>query len=80
MVSLPAPKYDLSPEAAIEEMKAQLSKMRAETDRNQLKNISSDDAYELGYEAALFDYAQLTGPNPFEVGVIVFTAKDGSDE
>lgn len=67
------PKFNLSPEEAIAEMKIQLEKMRAERDRAQLKDISSDDAYELGYETALFDYAHLTGPDPREVGVIVYT-------
>ncbi len=74
------PKYNLSPEEAIEEMHAQLAKMRAETDRHQLKDISSDDAYELGYETALFDYKHLTGPNPREVGVIVYAAVADDEE
>lgn len=67
------PKYNLTPEEAIAELKVQLDKMRAETDREQLKDISSDDAYELGYETALFDYAHLTGPDPREVGIIIYT-------
>lgn len=72
-VSTPRLKFNLSPEEAIEEMGVQLEKMRGETDREQLKDIDSDTAYELGYETALFDYRHLTGPDPREVGVIVFT-------
>lgn len=68
--SLDSPKYNLSPAEAIAEMGVQLAKMRAETDRDQLKDISADDAYELGYETALFDYRHLTGPDPREVEVI----------
>lgn len=67
------PKYDLTPDEAIEEMRVQLEKMRAETDRGQLRDIDPDTAYELGYETALFDYHHLTGPDPREVGVIVYT-------
>lgn len=68
-----APKFDLTPEEAIAEMEVQLAKMRAETDRSQLKDVSADDAYELGYETAIFDYRHLTGPNPMEVAIIVYT-------
>lgn len=73
---MPDPKFDLTPEEAIAEMRAQLEKMRAESDRAQLKDISADDAYELGYETALFDYAHLTGPDPREVGIIVYTKEN----
>lgn len=69
---LDPPKYNLSPEEAVAEMQVQLDKMRSESNRQQLLDISSDDAYELGYEAALFDYRHLTGPDPREVGIIVF--------
>ena len=70
---MPDHKYNLTPEEAIAEMRVQLDKMRAEADRAQLTDISSDDAYELGYETAIFDYMHLTGPNPREVGIIVYT-------
>lgn len=73
---MPDPKFNLSPEEAIAEMRVQLAKMRAESDRAQLKDISADDAYELGYETALFDYAHLTGPDPREVGIIVYTNEE----
>lgn len=72
-------KYNLTPEEAIAEMEVQLEKMRAETDREQLKDISSDDAYELGYETALFDYRHLTGPNPREVGIIIYSSAPEED-
>lgn len=72
----PIQKFNLTPEEAIAEMEVQLAKMRAEIDRHQLKDISSDDAYELGYETALFDYRHLTGPNPRETGTVVFEKDD----
>lgn len=72
----PQLKFNLEPEEAIAEMEVQLEKMRGEADREQLKDIDSDTAYELGYETALFDYRHLTGPDPREVGVIVYT-KEG---
>lgn len=49
---------------------AQLTKMRAETDRNQLKEVSADDAYELGYETAIFDARHYSGDDPRVVKVI----------
>ena len=70
------PKYNLTPEEAIAEMREQLKKMRAETDREQLTDISSDDAYELGYETAIFDYVHLTGPNPTEIEVVTYQLKE----
>lgn len=73
------PKYNLTPDEAIAEMVVQLEKMRAEPDREQLKDILSDDAYELGYETALFDYLHLTGPDPREVGVIIYTKPKETD-
>lgn len=72
-------KFGLSPEEAIAEMKVQLEKMRGEKDREQLKDITSDDAYELGYETALFDYRHLTGPDPRETGVIIYTRTDAEE-
>lgn len=62
----PEPKYNLTLDEAVAEMKVQLAKMRAETDREQLKGLNPDDTYEMGYEAAIFDLQHLTGPNPRE--------------
>lgn len=73
---MPDKKYNLTPDEAIAEMKVQLAKMRAETNRAQLTDIDSDSAYELGYETALFDYAHLTGPDPREVGVTYVVPRD----
>lgn len=73
-------RFNLPPDEAIKEMQAQLEKMRDEADRNQLKDISADDAYELGYETALFDYRHLTGPDPRETGVIIYTKTDEDAE
>lgn len=68
-MTIQAKKYNQTPAEAIAEMRVQLLKMRAETDRDQLKDVSADDALELGYEYAIFDYDHLTGPNPVEIGI-----------
>lgn len=57
-------RYDLTPSEALEEMDVQLRKMRAETNRSQLRRMSPDDAYEAGYEAAIADFEHFTGPDP----------------
>lgn len=58
------PKYNLSARLALIEMRKQLRKMRAETDRQQLKDMSPDDAYEAGYESAITDLDVLSGRDP----------------
>lgn len=63
-------KYNLTLEEVIPELDSQLVKMRAETDRNQLAGISADEAYEIGYETAIFDLRHFTGPNPLEVQLV----------
>lgn len=68
-MTIHAKKYNQTPAEAIAEMRVQLLKMRAEPDRDQLKDVSSDDALEIGYELAIFDYDHLTGPNPVEIGI-----------
>lgn len=77
---MPDKKYDLTPDEAIVEMNVQLVKMRSETDREQLVDIDSDTAYELGYEAALFDYRHLTGPNPRETGVTLVVPRETTED
>lgn len=62
----PTRKFNLSLPEAIVEMEAQLAKWRAETDRNQLKDMSADEALERGYEIAIFDLKHYTGPDPRE--------------
>lgn len=57
-------KYDLSVRETITEMKQQYEKMVRDVDRNQLSTMTPDDAYELGYRAAIFDLEHLTGPDP----------------
>lgn len=70
------PKFDQTPAEALVLLKEELEKMRGQKDREQLKDISSDDALEIGYELAIRDYESLTGPNPFEVGLIVAVQDD----
>ncbi len=61
---MPDQKFNLSPEEIVVELQKQLAKMQAETDRNQLKDLSPDDAFEKGYEVAIFDLKMLLGPDP----------------
>jgi hypothetical protein len=61
---MPDRKYNLTSEEAANEMDAQLAKMRADTNREQLKELSADDAFEKGYEIAIFDLRHFIGPDP----------------
>jgi len=56
--------YNLSVSEALAHLSVQLDKMQAETDRQQLKGIDPDTAYEMGYKAAIFDLTHYTGPSP----------------
>lgn len=57
-------KYDLSIPETLSEMRRQYLKMTQDVDRAQLSTMTPDDAYELGYKAAIFDLEHLTGPDP----------------
>jgi hypothetical protein len=72
--------FDLTLEEALPRLDAELLKHRAETDREQLKDISSDDAYDLGYELAIQDLRSLTGPNPMEIGIMVVKMPETTNE
>ena len=50
----------LTPAQAISEMFDILKVMQGEPDREQLKAVDSDTAFERGYETALLDYTHLT--------------------
>lgn len=58
--------YNLTPEQAVSHLQTQLEKMKAEANRKQLRGIKPDDAYEMGYAAAIFDLTHYTGPSPAE--------------
>lgn len=58
--------YNLSVSEALSHLSIQLDKMQAETNREQLKGIDPDTAFELGYKAAIFDLKHYTGPSPRE--------------
>lgn len=58
--------YNLTPAEAVTHLQAQLRKMKAEANRKQLKGIKPDDAFEMGYAAAIFDLTHYTGPSPVE--------------
>lgn len=58
--------YNLTVPAAIPYLREQLAKMKAETNRTQLKGISPDDAFEMGYALAIRDVEHYTGPSPAE--------------
>jgi hypothetical protein len=63
-VSDDKPKYDLPLPEAILELEGQLRQMRAHPNRNQLTDLTPDEAFEKGYEVAIFDLKHYTGPNP----------------
>lgn len=56
--------FNLRPFAALLEMKDILRVMQGETDREQLKDVDPDTAFERGYQTAILDYEALTGPRP----------------
>lgn len=58
------PQYNLTAEEALVQIRVQLSKMEAETDRSQLIGVDPDRAYEMGYAGAVLDLDILTGPDP----------------
>lgn len=74
-------KYNLTLEQALPELDAQLVKMRAQEDRTELTRtgVSADDAYELGYETAIFDLRHYTGPDPLEVTLMIVSPLPSDD-
>lgn len=65
------PRYNQKPAQALKSLRLELKKMQAETDREQLKGIDPDKAFEMGYAAAIKDFDVCTGPDPRDViGVI----------
>jgi len=63
---MPDPLFGLSPDEAVIQMHALHTAMKADPDRHQLDGSTPDDAFDLGYGAALLDYSTLTGPEPEE--------------
>jgi len=72
---MPDPKYNLSPEEAIARMRTELAEMRV-TQTRELGDLAPDTAFELGYETAIHEFVRMTGPDPREIGVIIFTPKE----
>lgn len=60
------PKYGLTPEQAIEQMRANLDEMKHDPNRTQLAGTTPDEAFEMGYNYAIIDYLQLVSINPKE--------------
>lgn len=58
------PKYNLTAGQALTEMKILETRMKAETDRQQLAGVSPDDAFEMGFHNAVLSLDILTGPDP----------------
>lgn len=56
--------YNLPLPTAISRLKDLLARMQAEEDREQLKGMSPDDAFERGYALCIRDLESLTGPDP----------------
>lgn len=75
-----AQKYTLTVEHAILALEAQLAEFVAETDRSQLTGIAPDQAYELGYESAIFDLRKLHNPSPMEISLVSISTPPISDE
>lgn len=69
----PEKNHDLALSEAIPRLRTELEGMRAATDRAELTDIDPDTAFELGYETAIHDLVRLTGPDPVETGVIIYT-------
>lgn len=65
MADIDRRKYNLTPDEAIVELKAQLTNMRTHP-RGELAGEDPDDTFEKGYELAIFDYEHYTGPDPRE--------------
>lgn len=72
-----SPKYNLSLQEAIVALRQQSLKNRAQTEdgllTEQLRGMSVDEAYDVGYATLLHDLETLTGPDPFEVHAVVPT-------
>lgn len=72
--------YDLTLEEVVPRLREIVEEMRGATDRAELKDISADTAYELGYETAVHDIARLTGPDPVESGIIIMHKSTGETD
>ncbi len=75
-----APQYNLTLQEAIERLRAEAEKHSQEPPDPILEGVSADDAWVLGYQTCLHDLESLTGPNPREVGIIVFTPSEDKDD
>jgi hypothetical protein len=76
----PKQNHDLTLEEVIPRLEEELEEMRAADDRQELHDIDSDTAFELGYETAIHDLRRLTGPSGFEGGIIIYTPKETDDD
>ncbi len=63
--------FDLSAEAAIEQARKTLELHEGE-ERDQLRGIDSDTAFDLGYASALFDIDRYREPDPFTADLVEF--------
>jgi hypothetical protein len=62
--------FNLDAKQAIARMQTELTRMQQDTDRQQLRGTSPDDAFEAGYKVALHDLMSLTGPDPRIPGLV----------
>ncbi len=78
---MPINKTNLSLPEAITELREEAERLRAAPDQQELTDISSDDAFILGYESATHDLDRITQPPQAEVGIIRYFQKDeGADD
>lgn len=74
------PVYNQTIPQVTETLERELEAMRLAPDRQELADIDSDTAFELGYESAVHDLKRYTGDDPVELGVIIYTKEETDDQ
>lgn len=76
----PTVTYNQNLAQVIPSLETVLAEMRAAPDRAELTDVTPDDAFELGYETAIFDLKRFTGDDPLETGIIRYFPKEDTDD
>ena len=66
------PLYNLDLAQALVRIGEEIVSNSTQKNTPELQGMTPDQAYDVGYETCLRDLQSLTGPDPLEVGVIVF--------
>lgn len=77
---MPKPQYNLPLDKAIEVLEAQVEKHRNEGETPQVKDMTPDDAWVVGYATLLHDLKSLTGPDPREIGITMVIPRKPADD